>query len=159
MTISLFRSTKEPDLFGFTDDETGSSLPAEFGPWQKAGTGSAAASYATGSLVDLAASDPVMKAVKQEGFYLAHSGLKGVPRLYVLQSAKISELYAFTVDATGANLPIEEGPWERAGNAIPLGATMAATSPQIAEQVRRNGYALVKGKSISARLSQKDSTP
>jgi hypothetical protein len=46
MTISLFRSTKEPDVFGFTVDPTGSNLPAQFGPWQSAGDGTAAMSYA-----------------------------------------------------------------------------------------------------------------
>lgn len=159
MVISLFRSAKEPDLFGFSDDSKGRNLPAEFGPWQSAGVRTAASSYAENSLNELAISDPVMRAVKQDGFYLARSGLKDVPRLYVLQSAKKSELYAFTVDATGANLPAEDGPWERAEDAIPLGATMASTSPQIAEEVRRHGYALVKGHGVSARLSQGDKTP
>jgi hypothetical protein len=28
--ISLFRSIKEPDVFGFTADPTGANLPAEF---------------------------------------------------------------------------------------------------------------------------------
>jgi len=46
MTISLFRSTKEPDVFGFTVDPTGSNLPAQLGPWQSAGDGTAAMSYA-----------------------------------------------------------------------------------------------------------------
>jgi hypothetical protein len=36
MRITLFRSTKEPDVFGFTADPTGGNLPDEFGPWQKA---------------------------------------------------------------------------------------------------------------------------
>jgi hypothetical protein len=32
-----------------------------------------------------------------------------------------------------------------AGDAIPLGTTMASTSPEIAQQIECNGYALVKG--------------
>ena len=79
MTISLFRSTKEPDVFGFTADPTGSNLPAELGPWQSAGAGTAATSYAGTSLDGLATSDPVMRAVERDGFYLAHSGVIGRP--------------------------------------------------------------------------------
>jgi hypothetical protein len=80
--------------------------------------------------------------------------------LHVFQSGKMSELYGFTVDATGANLPIENGPWEVAGDAIPLGTTMASTSPRIAEQIERHGYALVKGHTIGKPLmSKKDSRP
>jgi hypothetical protein len=36
MKLTLFRSTKEPDIFGFTSDPTG-NLPGQFGPWLKAG--------------------------------------------------------------------------------------------------------------------------
>jgi hypothetical protein len=40
------------------------------------------------------------------------------------------------------------GLWERADNAIPLGVTMASTSPEIAEQIERDGFALVKGHTV-----------
>ena len=75
MTIFLFRSAKEPDVFGFTADPAGANLPAELGPWHKSGTGTAAQSYAGSSLDGLASSDPVIKAVERDGFYLARSGL------------------------------------------------------------------------------------
>ncbi|WP_146101766.1 hypothetical protein [Rhodopila globiformis] len=75
MTISLFRPAKEPDVFGFTVDPTGSNLPAQPGPWQGAGAGTAATSYAGTNLDGLALSDPVMRAVKQDAFYLMRSGL------------------------------------------------------------------------------------
>jgi hypothetical protein len=58
-------------------------------------------------------------------------------------------MFGFTVDDTGANLPVQDGPWEKAGVAIPLGPTMASTSPAIAQQVEINGYALVQGHSDS----------
>jgi hypothetical protein len=75
MKLTLFRSTKEPDLFGFTDDPTGSNLPDEFGPWCRAGEGTAAQAYAGDSLSGgVASSDPVIKAVERDGFYLARSG-------------------------------------------------------------------------------------
>jgi hypothetical protein len=75
MAISLFRSTKEPGVFGFTADPTGANLPAEFAPWQRSGSGTAAQAYAGSSLDGLAASDPVVKAVERDGFYLARSGV------------------------------------------------------------------------------------
>lgn len=48
----------------------------------------------------------------------------------------------------------------KAGSAIPLGTTMASTSPEIAQQIGRNGNALVKGSTASQpNLRKKDSTP
>jgi hypothetical protein len=76
MKLTLFRSTKEPQVFGFTADPTGSNLPDEFGPWRKAGEDTAAQAYAGDSLDNgIASSDPVMKAVERDGFYLARSGM------------------------------------------------------------------------------------
>jgi hypothetical protein len=75
MAISLFRSTKEPDVFGFTADPAGGNLPSELAPWQRAGSGTAAQSFAGTSLDGLALSDPVIKAVERDGFFLARSGL------------------------------------------------------------------------------------
>jgi hypothetical protein len=69
-------------------------------------------------------------------------------------------MYGFTVDGTGGNLPTEDGPWERSGNAVPLGTTMASTSPEIAQEIERKGYALVKGFRVSQPLVRRsDSTP
>src|SRR4051794_34996186 len=52
------------------------------------------------------------------------------------------------------------GPGKKSGNAIPLGTTMASTSPEIDRQIERNGYALVKGRSISQpHLPRGDSKP
>jgi len=69
---------------------------------------------------------------------------------HIFQSQKTPELFGFTVDVTGENLPSEAGPWQRAGATIPLGAIMAATSPKIGQQIQLNGYALLKGYSTSA---------
>jgi hypothetical protein len=35
MRAALFRSTKEPNLFAFTADLSGSNLPTGFGLWQE----------------------------------------------------------------------------------------------------------------------------
>jgi hypothetical protein len=75
MLLTLFRSSKQPDVFGFTADPSGSNLPDEFAPWEKAGEGSAAQTYAGGSLDEIASSDPVLKAVEHDGFYIARSGV------------------------------------------------------------------------------------
>jgi len=80
--------------------------------------------------------------------------------LHIFQSRKTPELFAFTVDETGQNLPPEDRPWEKAGNAIPLGTTMASTSPEIDRQIERDGYALVKGRSVAQpHLHKDDSRP
>jgi hypothetical protein len=80
--------------------------------------------------------------------------------LHIFRSTQTPALYGFTVDPSGANLPADNGPWERAGNAIPLGTTMASTSPQIAEQIERRGYALVKGHTVSQPdVQRSDSAP
>jgi hypothetical protein len=80
--------------------------------------------------------------------------------LHIFQSKWTPELFGLTVDETGDNLPREDGPWDRAGNAIPLGTTMASTSPEIGQGIARNGYALVKGHSVSQSLLRRgDSKP
>ena len=33
MKLHIFKSGKEPDVFGFTADATGGNLPSELGPW------------------------------------------------------------------------------------------------------------------------------
>jgi hypothetical protein len=104
----------------------------------------------SGGLDGLSVSDPIMKALRQDGFYLARSGPVLMPTsLHVFQSTKVPEMFGFTLVADGTNLSIENGPWEPAGDTIPLGATMASTSPEIARQIECNGYALVKGHSAS----------
>jgi hypothetical protein len=74
MQPTLFRSTKESDVFGFTTDPTGSNLPEEFGPWRQAGEGTAAQTDAGDSLNEIASSDPVLKAVERDGFYIGAEG-------------------------------------------------------------------------------------
>jgi hypothetical protein len=80
--------------------------------------------------------------------------------VHIFQSISIPELYGFTADATGANLPTETGPWATAGNAMPLGTTMASTSPEIDQEIERTGFALVKGRRMSEpRVRVSDSEP
>lgn len=62
MQIYLFRSEKDPQVSGFTSDETGANLPNEFAPWHPIGGGTA---LSTG-----AGADPVSVEVRERGFYL-----------------------------------------------------------------------------------------
>jgi hypothetical protein len=65
---------------------------------------------------------------------------------YLFQSEKITGLMAFTVDPTGQNLPIEQGPWERsgAGAILPVGLI----DPSLTARLELNGYALLESRSI-----------
>jgi hypothetical protein len=75
MKLSLFKSTTEADLFGYTADPSGGNLPAEFGPWLKAGEGSPAEAHAGQGPNGLSPSDPISTAVARDGFYLVRSGV------------------------------------------------------------------------------------
>ena len=75
MKLYILRCSVEPDVFGFTPDPTGANLPHELGPWRSAGGGTAVQAYAGGIVDGLAPSDPIMKAIERDGFYLARSGL------------------------------------------------------------------------------------
>jgi hypothetical protein len=80
--------------------------------------------------------------------------------LYIFQSTQTPEMYGFTTDPSGANLPAGDGPWVDAGTAIPLGTTMASTSPEIAKAIEANGFALVKSHSVSTvRIPKADIRP
>jgi hypothetical protein len=79
--------------------------------------------------------------------------------LYIFQSITVPGLYGFTPDAPGANLPIESGPWAVAGDALPLGATMASKSPEIDQEIEANGYALVESRTSQPQLPRTDSKP
>jgi hypothetical protein len=80
--------------------------------------------------------------------------------LHVYQSAKTPELFGFTTDPTGKNLPAEFGKWESVGDTIPIGTTMASTSTEIATQIKCSGFTLVKGHALSSqRLPQSEGPP
>jgi hypothetical protein len=80
--------------------------------------------------------------------------------LHVFRSISVPELYGFTADAAGANLPVETGPWAAAGEELPLGTAMAAKSPEIDQEIEANGYALVENRrSSQPLLPRTDSKP
>lgn len=79
--------------------------------------------------------------------------------LHIFPSAKKPELFGFTIDATGANVPLRMARGGVPGT-IPLGTTMASSSPQMGQQIVRYGYALVEGHSVSEpRVPKTESKP
>jgi hypothetical protein len=75
MKIHLFKSAREPDVFGFTGDETGNNLPVELGPWTRSGGGAPIETGpGTDALAGIGSSGPMMEAIEKDGFYVARSG-------------------------------------------------------------------------------------
>jgi hypothetical protein len=64
--------------------------------------------------------------------------------LHVFYSTITPELFGVTLDRDGSNLPATRGPWRRAGDAIPLGVTMASTSPGMRQEINQAGFAVVE---------------
>jgi hypothetical protein len=73
MKIHLFRSLKEPDVFGFTGDETGANLPAGFGPWTPAEAGGALETRPADRSIRYGQTGPIFVAIQRDGFYVARS--------------------------------------------------------------------------------------
>ena len=75
MKIYLFRSTTDTEVFGFTDDPAGINLPVDFAPWRRAGDGTAIyLGDNSVSLTGIGSSEPVMAAIKRDGYYISRSG-------------------------------------------------------------------------------------
>lgn len=73
MKIHLFRSLKEPDVFGFTGDAAGVNLPAELGPWTAAGAGGPLGTGPGDRIISYGHSGPIFVAIQRDGFYVARS--------------------------------------------------------------------------------------
>ena len=90
MKVYIFQSGKEPDIVGFTVDETGTNLPASLAPWSPwtAWTASEeeAALEAAPEAPDTASTGPsaaALAAIERDGFYVARAEtiahLTGIP--------------------------------------------------------------------------------
>jgi hypothetical protein len=73
MKIHIFRSNRQPDVFGFTGDATGANLPAALGPWDQSTCGGALEAGSGAALAGIGSSGPVVAAIAQEGFFIARS--------------------------------------------------------------------------------------
>jgi hypothetical protein len=77
MTINLFQSVTDPEVFGFTRDATGQNLPGKFGPWRKSSQGGSLYLGIGESSAQLGSHDPVVRAVQTQGFYLVGTPSRG----------------------------------------------------------------------------------
>jgi hypothetical protein len=65
MRVFMFQSGANQNVFGFTRDENGGNLPAEFEPWRR--TGSQALPVGTHPR------DPLVQALDARGYYITRS--------------------------------------------------------------------------------------
>jgi hypothetical protein len=63
MHVYIFRSSTQPNLFGFTEHQAGDNLPAQFGPWHQASGGLAMEVYPE--------REPQARMIVETGFFLA----------------------------------------------------------------------------------------
>ncbi len=73
MHIFLFFSERDTRVFGLTADPEGGNLPFDLGPWSKSGDGEALYTDPGEGLAGFKASNPVMAAIKHDGFYLGRT--------------------------------------------------------------------------------------
>lgn len=82
MQLHIFRSGREPDVFGYTVDERGVNLPKMLGPWMPAENGPLEVEP-DASAPGIGASAPVVAGVARDGFYIARietiERMTGVP--------------------------------------------------------------------------------
>jgi hypothetical protein len=62
MRIFVYISENDPDILGFTSDETGSNLPHDLGPWGR--------EEVPGIVILDTPGDPIAEAVRRSGFHL-----------------------------------------------------------------------------------------
>jgi hypothetical protein len=67
MRVFVFISTRDPALLGFTTKQAAENLPAHYAPWRPAEAGGAV-------LLGGGDADPVVEAVRRDGFLLAVGG-------------------------------------------------------------------------------------
>ena len=61
--------------------------------------------------------------------------------LHIFQSVTTPEVYSFTLDVKGKNLPEDLGPWVNADRSIPVG--IDNPSAKIGSNIARCGYAII----------------
>lgn len=68
MRVVIFKSQSDPRVLAFTQDHSGSNLPADYAPWSPIG-GSPA--RATDNLPGAGMSDPIVGDIMRDGYHLA----------------------------------------------------------------------------------------
>jgi hypothetical protein len=77
-------------------------------------------------------------------------------QVFIFQSSKDSDIFGFTTDHTGANLPSQFGPWNSiGGHALPAGTGIAgvAGSDVIANALMTHGYYVGRSGGVSVTMS------
>jgi hypothetical protein len=72
MKIHIFRSHREPDVYGFTLERSGINLPIELAPWTRPDE-AGAIDARSDTLIGIGSCSPVMAAIDRDGFYVARS--------------------------------------------------------------------------------------
>lgn len=65
----MFQSGATQNVFGFTRDENGGNLPAEFSPWRRTGSQTLPAGTSP--------RDPLVQALTSRGYYIARASEVG----------------------------------------------------------------------------------
>jgi hypothetical protein len=80
MKVYIFQSGKQPDVVGFTVDETGGNLPTALAPWSAWTAWTASEEEAAieaapeaADPADLGASASAIAAIERDGFYVARA--------------------------------------------------------------------------------------
>ena len=80
---------------------------------------------------------------------LADGRAPNIMRFHLFQSGSDPDLFGFTADASGANLPDRFKPWQKIGNALNVRRGEAVTSvgsaSVIIDAVKRDGFYLARG--------------
>ena len=66
MNLLIFRSERNPQVFGFTEDERGANFPSEYAPWTPFGN-----AIRFSEPIDCELAAPVAVAVARDGYFVA----------------------------------------------------------------------------------------
>jgi hypothetical protein len=75
-------------------------------------------------------------------------------QIHIFQSLKERDVFGFTADGTGGNLPSDLGPWTRSGNAIETGLGRLASgavgsSELVFTAIEKDGFYVARSETIS----------
>jgi hypothetical protein len=80
---------------------------------------------------------------------LADGRSVNIMRFYLFQSGSDPDLFGFTADASGANLPDQLKPWQKIGGALNVyrgeAVTSVGSASVIIDAVQRDGFYLARG--------------
>jgi hypothetical protein len=139
---------RQPDL-----DNVGCSSPLRLIPTSRAST-STATMRTTNFVTNCARRLQLSGASRKE---ICHIGRMQV---FTFRSTKDANLFGFTTDSSGRNLPIALGPWKPDGQAMPLGGDVSGLNCQaIVDGIRTDGFYVTKGGPTTVTQEHESWTP